>query len=682
MRPSRTLACVIPFLLPLLALTACSSNAPSTSFAADTQQRLGSTLPNGYNLWYPAQVGVKPGQIWTISDRGPQLLHDAPEALPVRTDDAVFASSSKATLDGRSVGVAAGFSAVAGGAKLSWEDFDSVAIDLSGAQVVALTLQDLTDQTLLDANREWSKALLDIARGDTSKFLISAAVTTKSLNYLVETRAERQTSAAAGPPGLLARVEGSVTEVDNNTYRWSIPSENEQPFTIGHQAADLSTIADAVALVVDPPPELLPSWMPEIPDFGVTKVRWSNVPDLKWPVLGVDADQETHPLPPYRYWSLNPTPPYSPTHSALLSTFHELPSFAQHPNVQALPPMSGEQQYAKRTLETVNALFAIAESGYFDKLWMNYVLSGKNFGPVGELHGTRVLLTLTNVNAAANIEGISRLLDTNDISLREAIIAIFSNISNAESKNRSLVASFEQLQNREARSIGGIANHDRYMPIYLTTEWEWHRDTGSPLGNPQALREYWPLHSCFANNKDIVDLLQSDAPLWHMAHVIALTVSTLAKPRENHMAAQLFAEFADRADYDELTGHMTFLISPNMSRYADYVKHNVFAPTIAIERHANSALNKDGNPSDCLVMVAAHHIRRGDAWHPAHFKNRGVWWSLQAYHEKFIDTFMLTDPERIREYNLAVEDIIAGAGDRREAFIDFQKSIGLYPIQP
>lgn len=108
--------------LVLIASSGCNT-------LSDVQSELAK---GGYMLWYPARVGVEPGQIWIIDGNQKVPFLDRPSQLTMTTSAAQFESLTK-TIDANA-SLNAAFSTGVGG------DADQLQIALTKATVTNVTL--------------------------------------------------------------------------------------------------------------------------------------------------------------------------------------------------------------------------------------------------------------------------------------------------------------------------------------------------------------------------------------------------------------------------------------------------------------------------------------------------------------------------------------------------------------
>ncbi|HZL36207.1 MAG TPA: hypothetical protein VFC78_12895 [Tepidisphaeraceae bacterium] len=176
----RSIAC-LNYCVFSLALLALVSGCNTTLSGVQNELAKG-----GYMLWYPARVGVEPGQIWLIDGSQKVPFLDRPSQVAMSSSSAQFESLTK-EIDA-TASLNANFTTKVGG------DADALKIALSKGTVtnIALDFGDtVIDDTQLGAlvnnltqyPQNYQQAIKEIQVGSSDKVLIASIVRASGMTY-------------------------------------------------------------------------------------------------------------------------------------------------------------------------------------------------------------------------------------------------------------------------------------------------------------------------------------------------------------------------------------------------------------------------------------------------------------------------------------------------------------------
>src|SRR6187397_985567 len=87
MNASKEVRGVVSALTSIWLLSGCG-----TTTLSDVDRELGA---GAFNLWYPAEADVEPGQVWYLTKAGRTEVLKRPTALPTKVVDVKFSSLNK-----------------------------------------------------------------------------------------------------------------------------------------------------------------------------------------------------------------------------------------------------------------------------------------------------------------------------------------------------------------------------------------------------------------------------------------------------------------------------------------------------------------------------------------------------------------------------------------------------------
>jgi hypothetical protein len=220
-RHSLPAAFAIPTMLfAFIALSACHNTL------ANVKTELAEA---GYLLWYPAETGIKPGQIWQLQGHGKAIIYDQPPGLPLWGPQQVYFQVLKRQVNADiSLGTdfAAGLFSAAGplSASLKKSTVTSVALDFGRTEVERLILGMLEDAALLASLPEpYRKLLQEVRAGQNGYVLIGAVLSTAGMKYVFTCEDANGLAANASEIAKILKVGFDVKIVSKTEAVWEIP---------------------------------------------------------------------------------------------------------------------------------------------------------------------------------------------------------------------------------------------------------------------------------------------------------------------------------------------------------------------------------------------------------------------------------------------------------------------------
>lgn len=188
----------------------------------------------GWDLWYPAEAEVEPGDIWGFSNGRRDLIAKRPAAIKLLSERPVafraIASRIDVTTDvqgGTRLGPLSRDSA--SGAILS-KSAKAVELDFGSTSVIRVALEEFA-VSRTDLPQEYSRALAEIRKGSTDKTLITSVVRTKGLKYIVTASREFDARIAADAIAMDLKAKVGVSMSENDKYIFTI--DEGQALAIG-----------------------------------------------------------------------------------------------------------------------------------------------------------------------------------------------------------------------------------------------------------------------------------------------------------------------------------------------------------------------------------------------------------------------------------------------------------------
>jgi len=186
----------------------------------------------GFVLWYPAESGIEPGQIWYIKDRKKDIKQLKPENLKIIENDAQFQSLKKEV--DASISLDTQFSnkllSQSGemSALLKAGTVKSVSLNFGVTKIQRIITDDLATMKLKPA---YKARLSDVENKKEGYFLIIAVVNTSGLKYVF--KCDNTSSLQAKAPDIAKSISAdfNLTIISNTEATWDIP--NSKVMAIG-----------------------------------------------------------------------------------------------------------------------------------------------------------------------------------------------------------------------------------------------------------------------------------------------------------------------------------------------------------------------------------------------------------------------------------------------------------------
>lgn len=193
----------------------------------------------GFALWYPAEAGVEPGQIWQVEDRGKRRIKQqrTPDAL--KLDDPVPASfeTLKKTVDG-SVGLDLGFTnGILGTAGdmavlLKAGSVKKVELNFGNTEIRRMTLGDLRSHFVRSKlPPDYLADLQKLDKDDRNYVVIAAIVRSAGMKYVFQCEDTSQLEAKAPEISKAISADFKLKVVSKTEAVWEIPTST--PMVIG-----------------------------------------------------------------------------------------------------------------------------------------------------------------------------------------------------------------------------------------------------------------------------------------------------------------------------------------------------------------------------------------------------------------------------------------------------------------
>jgi len=211
---------ILAMICALAALSACSNTL------ANVKTELGE---GGFALWYPAEMGIKPGQIWQIKGYNKVIFCDQPAGLPIwGPNQIIFKSLKKQVNAGLSLDANFGQGLLSNAgplaAELNKSTVTSVSLNFGKTEVERLLLGQFQDAAVQEALPEFYRKCLErLGAGNRDYILIGAVISTAGLKYIFT--CEDANSLAANAPAIskILGIGFEVKIVSKTEAVWEIP---------------------------------------------------------------------------------------------------------------------------------------------------------------------------------------------------------------------------------------------------------------------------------------------------------------------------------------------------------------------------------------------------------------------------------------------------------------------------
>lgn len=193
----------------------------------------------GFALWYPAEAGVEPGQIWQIEERGKRRIKQQRTPPALKLDDPVAASfeTLKKTVDG-TVGLDLGFTnGILGSAGdmavlLKAGSVKKVELSFGQTEIRRMTLGDLRSEAVRrQLPPEYLSDLQKIDKDDRNYVVIAGVVRSAGLKYVFECDDSSQLEAKAPEISKAISADFKLKVLSKTEAVWEIPTAT--PMVIG-----------------------------------------------------------------------------------------------------------------------------------------------------------------------------------------------------------------------------------------------------------------------------------------------------------------------------------------------------------------------------------------------------------------------------------------------------------------
>jgi len=204
----------------------------------------------GFELWYPAEGGVEPGQIWFSDGRIKNIQQERPGELPVRsTQDAEFGTllkhiEAKASLDAKFsdkiLGKAGDLSALLGAATVR-----DVRLDFGKATVTRVALGNLKQQAVLDKLPSgYRDDLYSVRDGTRPLIFIAGVVQVSGMKYTFTCEDTGKLKAAAPKIAESINATFDVSASSKTEAVWEIPDSKTLTIGIAPVQGDFLALSD------------------------------------------------------------------------------------------------------------------------------------------------------------------------------------------------------------------------------------------------------------------------------------------------------------------------------------------------------------------------------------------------------------------------------------------------------
>lgn len=227
----------------------------------------------GYTLWYPAESGVEPGQIWITNGKEKYIQQRRPNQLTLFGPNRVKFQTLSKKVDAN-LSLNASFSeGVLGEAEelavlLKSATVKEVTLDFGETRVSRLVLGDLSDPNIIEQLPKGYLRDLEKVQTVTQYVLISGIVTSSGMKYIFKCEDTKQLEAKVPEIRKLIKGEFSLNVKDNTEASWEIPEtdvlaigttlvsgQTVQLFTLMSEQSEsvqvLITAEDAKTMAVD-----------------------------------------------------------------------------------------------------------------------------------------------------------------------------------------------------------------------------------------------------------------------------------------------------------------------------------------------------------------------------------------------------------------------------------------------
>lgn len=182
----------------------------------------------GFVLWYPAESGVEPGQIWVTNGKQKNIIHRRPNGLNLFGPNRVKFKSLTKKVDADASLNAAFAEGILGEAEdlavlLKNATVKEVKLNFGKTYVSRIVLGDLSDPNVKEQLPKGYIRDLENVQNLDHYVLISAIVTSSGMKYTFECEDTKQLEIKAPEISKIIKAEFNLNLESNTTATWEIP---------------------------------------------------------------------------------------------------------------------------------------------------------------------------------------------------------------------------------------------------------------------------------------------------------------------------------------------------------------------------------------------------------------------------------------------------------------------------
>jgi hypothetical protein len=233
---------ILALFFAMAALSACSNSLMNVR----TELAKG-----GFALWYPAEMGIKPGQIWQIKGQTKTIICDQPPGLPIWGPyQIIFESLKKQVNAGLSLEADFGEGLLSNvgplAAELKKSTVTSVSLDFGDTKVERLIIGLLLDEKVQAALPDFYRKCLErLGAGNRDYVLIGAVVSTAGMKYIFTCDDANSLAANASAIAKLLGIDFNVKIVSKKEAVWEIPEAARMAIGIQPVTGDMLPLTPA-----------------------------------------------------------------------------------------------------------------------------------------------------------------------------------------------------------------------------------------------------------------------------------------------------------------------------------------------------------------------------------------------------------------------------------------------------
>ncbi|NLZ06705.1 MAG: hypothetical protein GXY19_16180 [Phycisphaerae bacterium] len=231
--------------LLVVALVTMAAGCPPTTLR-DVKRELGE---GGYALWYPAEEGVEPGQIWITNGKKKHIQQLRPSALSLYGPHAAaFKTLAKTVNANLSLDLSFGGEVLGEigelGALLSTGTVKEVRLDFGQTRISRLVLGDLNEPNI--TSRLPAGYLDDLAKVKTldHHVLVTAVVTSSGLKYIFTCDDTSKLQANAPAISELIGADFELNVSSSKKATWEIPTTDVLAIGVAFGSGDVVRLRD------------------------------------------------------------------------------------------------------------------------------------------------------------------------------------------------------------------------------------------------------------------------------------------------------------------------------------------------------------------------------------------------------------------------------------------------------